>query len=236
MAELYRDIFEGKAEAYAERLVSAPYNALYERPAILQAAGNVRGLRVADIGCGAGLHLRHFLEQGAANVVGLDNNDALLKHAEKNTEHRASIHRHDLNIVPLPLESNAFDLVVSSLTLHYVESWNRVLAELARALDRGGRLVFSVGHPVPDFESSKSLDYFAIEEIFEEWPDLGVKVKSYRRPLSKIYADLHATGFAIDEIIEPRPCSSMEKLYPDLFESLNRKPAFIIFSTTLRSK
>jgi hypothetical protein len=38
------------------RCVSNPFNALYERPAILALAGEVCGLRVLDAGCGAGVH------------------------------------------------------------------------------------------------------------------------------------------------------------------------------------
>ena len=48
---------------------------------------------------------------------------------------------------PLPFPDDAFDDVVASLVLHYLEDWKPVLAELRRVLRTGGRLIASVNHP-----------------------------------------------------------------------------------------
>ncbi|WP_167490769.1 hypothetical protein [Nocardia terpenica] len=42
------------AYGYASDNEKTPFNTLYERPAILALAGDVRGRRVLDAGCGAG--------------------------------------------------------------------------------------------------------------------------------------------------------------------------------------
>ena len=54
--------------------------------------------------------------------------------------------RADMERLALPTAS--FDLIYSSLVLHYIEHLSALLAEVHRALVPGGRLVFSVEHPV----------------------------------------------------------------------------------------
>jgi SAM-dependent methyltransferase len=51
-----------------------------------------------------------------------------------------------LERVELPAAS--FDVAYSSLALHYIEDLERVLETVYRALVAGGRLVFSVEHPI----------------------------------------------------------------------------------------
>jgi hypothetical protein len=48
-------MYEGFAEDYLVHARESAYNAYYDRPAVLEALGQVRGLRVLDAGCGPGL-------------------------------------------------------------------------------------------------------------------------------------------------------------------------------------
>jgi 2-polyprenyl-3-methyl-5-hydroxy-6-metoxy-1,4-benzoquinol methylase len=66
----YND-YDSFAREYARHNASNPYNALYERPAIMALAGDVGGLRVLDAGCGVGLHAEELVRRGAA-VTGID--------------------------------------------------------------------------------------------------------------------------------------------------------------------
>lgn len=56
--------------AYAVHTEHSPWTALYDRPAILPLAGDVRGLRV-HVGCAAGALSAALVESGAS-VVGID--------------------------------------------------------------------------------------------------------------------------------------------------------------------
>lgn len=48
--------YEGIAARYAAGVDTAPYNALYERPAMLALLPSVAGKRVLDAGCGSTLY------------------------------------------------------------------------------------------------------------------------------------------------------------------------------------
>jgi len=105
------------------------------------------GMRVLDLGCGFGWFARWARENGAAHVVGVDISDRMLARARRDTEDQAiEYFCADLErYVPAP---GVFDLVYSSLAFHYLENLDRLLADVHNALVPGGRLVFSVEHPL----------------------------------------------------------------------------------------
>ena len=47
--------FEGFADDYEAHAAGGAYNALYDRPAVLDLIGDVAGLCMLDAGCGPGL-------------------------------------------------------------------------------------------------------------------------------------------------------------------------------------
>ncbi|RMB80713.1 class I SAM-dependent methyltransferase [Streptomyces shenzhenensis] len=83
-------------ELFAAQATDSAYNAYTDRPAMLGLAGDVSGLRVLDLGCGAGHYAAELLERGAATVMGLDGSESLLKTARERTGDRAVLRRHDL--------------------------------------------------------------------------------------------------------------------------------------------
>lgn len=70
--------YDDFAAAYAEDNETNAWNACYERPGTLALAGNVRGLRVLDAGCGSGA-LAAALAGGGAAVTGIDLSAGLLE-------------------------------------------------------------------------------------------------------------------------------------------------------------
>ena len=47
--------YDAVAREYAVMNQTAPYNALYERPAVISLLGDVAAQRVLDVGCGSGI-------------------------------------------------------------------------------------------------------------------------------------------------------------------------------------
>jgi ubiquinone/menaquinone biosynthesis C-methylase UbiE len=103
--------------------------------ALLDRAGDVRGLRALDAGCGRGA-LAGALGRRGARAAGIDLCASLLgaARASGGTVARADAHR-------LPFRCGSFDLAFSVLVLHYLEHPVRALRELARVLRPGGRLI-----------------------------------------------------------------------------------------------
>lgn len=99
-------------------------------------------LDVADFGCGTGV-LSVAIARWARHVWAIDQNaDALVQARERaGREGRANITFLLEDLHRLSLKAGRMDLVVISQSLHHVESPAAVLAEAARLLKPGGRLV-----------------------------------------------------------------------------------------------
>jgi SAM-dependent methyltransferase len=223
------DPYVEHAGAYAAHNPVAPYNALYERPALLDLAGDVAGLDVLDLGCGPGITTAELVGRGA-RVTGLDRSAALLEHARARSD--ADLLVHDL-ADPLPLPDSAFDLVVSGLVLHYLEDWSAVLGEVHRVLRPGGRFVASVHHPLTDVRI-RSLephgDYLASYPIADTWTMDGVDVvvRFWHHPLGAMTAWFAGAGLALTDVVEPRPLPAMADSDPAAFARLTAEPAFLL--------
>ena len=215
------------AAAYARVTAENVCNARYERPALRALAGDVDGLDVLDAGCAAGEHAAWFAARGA-RVVALDASEAMVRLARERLGEGARVVRHDL-AEPLPFADGSFDLVVSSLTLHYLADWRPALREMRRALRPGGRLVASTHHPY--LTVSDGEPYHAVRLVDDAWSGFGeqpVAVRFYHRPLERIIDDLGAAGFALRALREPLPDDEADARDPRLAAALRTRPWFLL--------
>jgi SAM-dependent methyltransferase len=226
--------YEGFAAAYARGNETNPYNARYERPAILALAGDVRGLRVLDAGCGPGVLAAELAGRGAV-VTGVDLSEALLGIARDRLGPGAPLHQADLS-QPLPFPDAAFDLVTCSLVMHYLAEWEPTLREFHRVLVPGGRLVLSTHHPFMDLRASGRDDYLGHWTYTEDWARDGrmMHMRFWHRPLRAMMAAFKAAGFAVDEIEEPDPQPELADQDPQDYQNLTRRAQFLFFALTTR--
>lgn len=222
--------YDAFAAAYARDNESNPWNAHYERPAMLRLLGAVGGRRVLDAGCGAGALSAELVERGA-EVVGVDLSAGMLEIAAERLDGRARFERADLG-EPLPFAARSFDLVAASLVMHYLQDWVPTLSEFRRLLVPGGRLVISTHHPFMDHLLAGGDDYFAAYEFGEEWErgERVVEMRFWHRPLRAMTAALTAAGFRLEVIDEPAPQEIVRELDPDAWRKLTTEPRFIFFS------
>src|SRR5919198_536644 len=99
-------------------------------------------LDVVDFGCGTGV-LTVEMARWAKRVAAIDANPGVLAQAKERAQRagatNVTFHCEDLHRLSLP--DGRKDLVVISQSLHHVEDPRTVLAEAARILEPGGRLV-----------------------------------------------------------------------------------------------
>lgn len=104
-------------------------------------AGEASG-RVLEIGIGSGLNLP-FYGRNVEHLTGIDPSPALLKKASQRAQWVGfPVRLLEASAEQLPLASASIDTVVSSWTLCSVSQIEAALAEIARVLRPGGRLVF----------------------------------------------------------------------------------------------
>ena len=228
--------YDSFAEAYAAENENNLVNAYYERPAMLALAGDVAGRRILDAGCGSGPLSAALRDRGAV-VTGIDASAGMLALARRRLGNDVSLHVVDLSD-RLPFADGAFDDVVASLVLHYLEDWRPTLAELRRVLRPGGRLIASVDHPFVAYTiQDPRPDYFAATSYTFTWT-LGGKpapMKLWRKPLHAMTEAFTTAGFRLAVISEPQPDPAARELFPGGFHDLSTKPTFLFFVVELPS-
>lgn len=219
------DEFAGEYDAHAE---NSPYNALYDRPALLSLLGDVAGRRVLDAGCGSGHYTRELLARGAT-VTGVDSSASLIELARQRYD--ADFHVHDLAQPLTFLSDSSIDVVLMGLAFHYLEDPVPTLREFHRVLRPSGYVVLSTHHPTlmwQQFEGS----YFADEMVSDTWSQ-GWTLRFRRAPLEALVTDFITAGFVVSSLTESRPVKEMAQMHPATHEKLTTQPGFINFRLDL---
>ena len=209
-----------------------------EWPALQAMLPDVRGRRVLDLGCGFGWFCRWAREQGAAHVEGIDVSEKMLARARAATPDPAIVYsRADMERLALP--AAAFDLVYSSLALHYVVDVEWLLSEARQSLVPGGSLVFSVEHPIltapavqgwsVDAAGRKS---WPVDGYLDEGPRstdwLTKGVIKQHRTLATYINLLLRLGFTLSHVQEWGPTPEQIASRPDLADEHQRPPFLLV--------
>lgn len=186
-----REGYERWAEVYDS--TGNPMIALEDRhfPVMLP---EVKGLLVADVGCGTGRQTFKLAARGA-KVIALDFSPAMLKRAkEKVNLPRASFVLANV-VASIPMKSGVLDGAVCSLVLEHVEDIASMLRELRRVCKVNGFVLISDIHP--------TLAASGRAANFQD-PETGEKVfpRGYRHEISDYLAAAGDAGFRIDTLTE----------------------------------
>ncbi|MFF9806906.1 class I SAM-dependent methyltransferase [Streptomyces coeruleorubidus] len=212
-------------EYFAALATNNASNAHTDRPAMLKLAGDVGGLRVLDVGCGAGHYAAELRNRGAAEIVGVEGSETLLRATRERLGDGVELHHHDLEEPLTFLKDASFDLAVMALVYHHVEAREQLLAELRRVLRPGGTLLVSTTHPAGDwtwFEGS----YFSDERV--EAPIAGgFTIRYWRMTLEKLLGELLGAGFVLEQLVEPRAAEEAREIDPRRYEKTHTVPYFL---------
>jgi SAM-dependent methyltransferase len=188
-------------------------NDTLEIPIMRDLIGDVGGLRILDLGCGSAGFGRAALAAGAGSYLGVDGSRNMATQAREALSEfpNGTVVHADLEtwIPPVAL----FDLVVSSLVLHYVEDLEAVLQRAYAALIPSGRFICSVEHPIVTASDCGSQsgpcpeclvdDYFLTGKREATW--LGGTVVKYHRTIEDYIAALQRAGFMLERLRESAP-------------------------------
>ncbi|MDR2083611.1 MAG: class I SAM-dependent methyltransferase [Bacteroidales bacterium] len=198
------------------------------------------GKEVLDLGCGFGWHCRYAMENGAKSVIGIDISGNMLKEARKiNNLKGIDYIKKALEEVDYPAEK--FDIVLSSLTFHYIESLDIINQNVYKWLKPNGNFIFTVEHPV--FTAFGSQDwiygdngeklFWPVDNYFMEGKReavfLGENIIKYHRTLTTYLSGLLKQGFKIKEINEPKPSEKMLNELSEMQDEL-RRPMMLLIS------
>ena len=95
-----------------------------------------------DIGTGTGRMLELFAER-ARTAVGIDRSSEMLRLARAKLGDRANTELRQADLYDLPLADAAADLAILHNVLHFAQTPDAAIAEAARVLDAGGRLLIA---------------------------------------------------------------------------------------------
>jgi len=228
-----------KLRRSTEGLAGAP-----EWPLFQALLPGLAGKRVLDLGCGFGALCRYLVEAGAARVVGTDLSEKMLATAAERTKDPKIEYRRGA-IEDLKLEAGSFDLVVSTLAFHYVERFDRLVAEVHKVLPPGGAFCFTVEHPIFTARAEQAWHLDA-EGKRQHWPVDGYQLEGerrvnwfadgvvkYHRQLSTYVNTLIDAGFAITRMHEPGIADDALAKHPEMADE-RRRPIFLMIGAVKR--
>lgn len=221
------------------------YNSLQEQPAIKSLLPDLKGKKVLDLGCGYGENCSYFIEIGAKNVIGVDISKKMLEVAQKENTH-INIEYLEKNMDDIGEIQEKFDIVYSSLALHYIKDFKKLLININNLLNEGGLFIYSQEHPLTTAhekgkrwtrdENGKAI-YYNLANYMKSgkrevtWFIDGV-IK-YHRTFSQIINTLNECGLKIEKMLEPLPSEEDIRFIPEMIKEIH-KPNFLIIRAEKR--
>lgn len=202
------------------------------------------GKHVLDLGCGYGWHCKYAVEQGAAQVLGIDISHKMLDEAQKRNAD-PKIEYRLCGIEDYDCPAAMWDCVVSNLALHYIADLDRVFANVHRTLKTGGTFLFNIEHP--SFTAGVHQDwvygadgqplYWPIDNYFlpgERVTNfLGCEVRKQHHTLTQILMGLLRAGFVLDAVEEAEPPANTMDL-PGMKDELRRPMMLLVKASAVK--
>lgn len=212
-------------------------NGLLDKP-ILEACGNVEGLRVLDCGCGEGRFCRMLVDRDAEYVLGLDLCEPMVEAACKWQSERDAYRVADVQDLYF-IEDRAFDLAVSYLNQCDLPDFKANNREVFRVLRSGGRFIVANLHPMRSAvggwhrNHNGEKQHVIVDRYFDEserhWRMMGADVTNFHRSLTTYVDGFLEAGFALERIVEPTVTLEQVASYPELDDE-RRVPNFIVYT------
>ena len=204
-------------------------NDLEEKPEMLSLMPDLKGKRVLDLGCGYGNLCKTCADLGAEYVKGVDISKLMLDEAVHNCVDYNNITFELLNLDNLDKLNEKYDVVVSSLVMHYIEDFDKLCSNVNNLLNKDGIFLFSQEHPI--FTANMNgvtwqtdIDNNVTNIVVDNYVNSGKRnvtwfingVIKYHRTFSDIINALISNDFMIEKTTEPTVPDEIIKRYPTL--------------------
>lgn len=236
-----RRMYDRLGREYAEKRKSESqsfWNDQVELPGVSKLLEpHLNGSTFLDLACGPGLRAQHWSSK-VKNYFASDFCYSLLAIAQEDHQNLGNWIQADAE--SMPYKTGSFDLVLSSLLLHYFQDLNPIFKEVSRVLKSGGSFVFSFHHPFDEILSHAPADKFPVvlrnyhDEKSYQWGMLNMSFTSFHHKIETIVKTINDNGFFLDDLVEPRPCPSSKSINEKAFAYTNRFPSFMAIKATKR--
>lgn len=223
------------------------YHKCLEVPNFRRLLPSLKGKKLLDIGCGSGENCIYYVDKGA-KVIGIDQSKRLIE-ISKNKFPKAKFFVIDME--RMNFSKNSFDVITSSLAVHYAKSLPRFFRSVSNILKKGGYFIFSLENPVVEGRErfvSKNKKYVLMGSVknmstgkkkwygkyFEEgtrtsdWKE-GFVIKFYHYTMQTYIQSLLKAGFEIIDYIDCRPISKGKRVNKEIYNATMKIPLFSIF-------
>lgn len=229
---------------------SSIFHTHLEKPAIYGLLPPLEGKAVLCAGCGSGEEVEFIKSLGAVKVVGIDISEKLIDIARTTYP---GIEYKVMDIEHLDFPAGLFDLVFSSLTMHYLNDWVSALLSVSRVLKENGIFLFSMTHPffsamaktdtpetksrIHGYSEDKKSNTLTLYGDYLENHEVTVSVTkdltvtNYHRSLATVFRDMKTTGFELLDMVEPKALDESKQDNPHFWEIHQKVPEFLILKT-----
>jgi len=250
-AESVRAAWDLAADSYADGQAAGLDFYRYEffGPAHVGLCGEVRGLRLLDVGCGTGYFTREMAARGA-RATGVDISPRMIARAgalEKASPLGIDYRACDAANLASAFAPHSFDMATSCLALQDMPDPLGALRAVRAVLEPGGRFVASIEHPCtnPPFrvwerDAAGRKKWLCIDRYYDRgpreyawtrWPTSFTTTANHAT-LEDWYDRIRDAGFVVRAMREPRPTDAAVAARPALADA-RRVPYFLIFDLTI---
>ncbi|MBU8769800.1 class I SAM-dependent methyltransferase [Cytobacillus oceanisediminis] len=206
--KINKQSWDEEAERFYGRNPLPEYGPLAPTEDDLQLFGDVRSLKMLEIGCGSGHSLKYLDQRGAGELWGLDLSSRQIKSAKELLVNSFS----RVKLIESPMEQNPgipadyFDFVFSIYAIGWTTNLDCTLKNIHHYLKSGGVFIFSWEHPMYNRIKAENGELIMDKSYHEEgsyqhiaWKQPAI-MQQYK--LSTYINLLIKNGFAIERVIE----------------------------------
>jgi SAM-dependent methyltransferase len=218
-------------------------NDTMEKPVIMELIGEFTNQRILDLGCGDAKFGQEALAKGCQTYLGIESSINMVNSAQQ------VLAGTNGKVVHAAIENwdyptQAFDLVVSRLVLHYIQDIDAIFRQVYRALTDDGRFVFSIEHPVITscdrvWQGNGKRQEWLVDNYFDagqritSW--MGGEVIKYHRTVENYFVSLQLSGFLVESLREAEPQYKWFENDDETYQRRKRIPLFLIMAGQKKS-